>query len=417
MKRIKRTLAMFIALVILGVGIIPNYAVSSNSVMSTENFAKRLLDTMNQTYTDPLQKAVELKMISATDPMLKIKARPVTKEQTAQLIYGALQIQEGIKPDLYYERLLKAYINDLSSIDKTYQRAVFNTIMAGFYEPTSTSPTDKRFLPKKTMTEADVQLILTRLTDKTKRYDPFQYDDYYRKRDFIKTWLNSKKIYVTYKDPKLSTAVKYLPFANGTPAPSKEAVIKELHETEFNYYSMMFMPYYKRDEYVKNAPNSMIESMHHFYASAEKWANVFFNFNYKNAKAYETSVKQYMPSVPEASDIIKNQLSYMSKNKLSMTSFFVTDESLFYYNSWEDFTKGRLYFKISGGKSVPFNIKTDLKYVKVTLKPNTWYYADYDLNTECMTNFDGRDWSWNGDEKGVREYYQISDIYEVREKK
>ncbi len=417
MKKIRRTLAIFIAVILLGIGTIPNYA-SSSSYVSTENFAKRLLEAMNETYTNPLQRAVELKMISASDPMLKVKARPVTKEQTAQLIYGALQIQEGLKPDLYYERLLKAYINDLSSIDNTYQRAVFSTIMAGFYEPTSTSPTDKRFLPKKAMTEADVQLILTRLTDKTKRYDPFQADYYHGKRDFIKTWLNSKKIYVTFKDPKLSTTVKYLPFENGKPAPNENTIIKELHETEFNYYSMTFMPYYKNNEYVQRVSNDLIQDKNHFYDSASKWANVFFNCTYKNLKVYEKSIKQYMPAESTANDIIKKQLSDISKNKLTMTSFFVTDQSLYYYGAMgRNYTKGRLYFKLEGEKTVPFSIKTDLNYIKVSLKPNTWYYVDYDLNTECSTNQTQRDWAWDGDEKGVLDYFQVSDIYEVREKK
>ena len=435
MKTINKAITLVLTTVMLLTTVIPSFAANSQGQgISITRYVSTILDTLQIPYTDPLQEAINQKWVSKGHKLISNPSASITKEQSAQFIYGVLRTKEGVKPDLYYERILTYLMGDVNQIDPSYRRAVFTTIMNGFYEPQLKNE-KKYFNPKNKVTEAEMKVMMGRLLDKGKRYDPFQMAHAYDAPDRSKSWGSAPTVKLVYPNvvfPKLSSIKKQMAFVNNQPVEDKAKVLKELDEEERNRYEMAFLKYYKYEDYLNQiafmeqgvlsesmAREKRMAEVDHWYEVATKFTNAYFNVDYKNTKATETALKAVMPSDYYSKEFIENRISFVKKNKMLMQSYSVSDKKLFYKGFNRGYVRTRVYFKVaSSNQIVPFELFTDKdKSTIINLKSNTWYCVDYDIIVINGVNTEGAPWSWNGDKMGNGGVYQISDIYEVSPKK
>ncbi len=435
MTKLNKKIALAITMILLLTSLVPSFtATTAPKTVTITQFTQTLLTTLQIPYTDPIQEAVNQKWVSKGHKLIASPSAAITKEQSAQLLYSVLRTKENVKPDLYYERLLTYFMGDVKLIDSSYKRAVFTTIMNGFYEPQLKNE-KKYFNPKNKVTEAEMKVMMTRLLDKAKRYDPFQKKVFYIPMDESKNWGSAPTIKTVYPNivyPKLSKVKKIMAFENGIPVEDKAKVLKELDEEEHNRYEMFFSKYYKYEDVLNRiavleadviteemARAKRIAEVDHWYDVATKFTKAYFNVDYKNTKVTETALKAVMPSNYYSKELIENHFAFVKKNKISIQSYAVSDKSLFYDGFNISYVRTRVYFKmISSNKTVPFGIVMDNKEDKVVnLRSNTWYCVDYDIAVADYSNYENESWSWNGDEHGNGGFEQISDIYEVSPKK
>ncbi len=434
----KKLIIGITTLAIILTSIIPSFTATATTAPKTvtiKQYVATLLTTLNIQYTDPIQEAVNQKWVSKGHKLIANPSAAITKEQSAQLLYGVLRTKEGVKPDLYYERILNYYIGDSKNIDPSYKRAVYATIMNGFYEPQLVKNITKYFNPKNKLSENEMKLIMIRLLDKSKRYDPFQYDEKTWTIDKFKSWglapgVKKDKSNIVY--PKLSTTKINMLFENEMPIQNKESVIKDLLEKEHNKYKMSFVKYELYDEYVNTVPVAyqdymdvedsrklQIEEIKQWYQATTEFMKTYFNSSYKSLAIDEKTIKMNMPSNNHIYNLIENHKKMISSNKMMMKCYFVSDEKTFYYFPGTTYIRGRLYFKIDSAKTtVPFVTNSDYyKENVINVKSGTWYYVDVDARVAISANDDGEKWSWKGNEKGVVSYYMISDVYEITTRK
>lgn len=435
MKNINPKVALVITTIILLTSLIPSFAVTSQSQgITITRYVSTILDTLKIPYTDPIQEAINQKWVVKGHKLIASPSASITKEQSAQFIYGVLRTKEGVKPDLYYERILTYFMGDVKQIDPSYQRAVFTTIMNGFYEPQLKNE-KKYFNPKNKVTEAEMKVMMGRILDKSKRYDPFQKKNFYTPMDRVKSWgpaPTTNMVYPNVVYPKLSTVKKQMSFKDGVPVEDKAKVLKELDEEERNRYEMDFLKYLKYEDYLNmvavmengRITNEMAREMRmaevdHWYEVATKFTKAYFNVDYNNTKSTETALKEVMPSKYSMKTLIDNHMTLIKNNKLSIQSYSVSDKSLFYDGFNVSFVRARLYFKTSSPyKTVPFVMVTNRTVDPIVkLKTNTWYYVDLDIAVGDYSNYEGESWSWNGDADGVGGFAQVSDILEITPQK
>ncbi len=429
----KKLIIGITTLAIILTSIIPSFTATATTAPKTvtiKQYVSTILDTLQVPYTDPIQEAVNQKWVSKGHKLIANPSAAITKEQSAQLLYGVLRTKEGVKPDLYYERLLSYFMGDVKAIDPSYQRAVFTTTMNGFYEPQLKNE-KKYFNPKNKVTEAEMKVMMGRILDKSKRYDPFQIKDIYTAPNKFKSWGSAPTVKtirsnITY--PKLSSVKKYMTFKNGIPVEDRTKVLKELDEEERNRYEMIFLKYDKYEDYLNSiavierdvissnmAREKRMAEVDHWYEVATKFTNAYFNVDYKNTKATEAALKEIMPSSYYSKELIENHIALAKKNKISMQSFMISDKTLFYEGFNVSFVRTRLYFNItSPNKTVPFVMAVNKKNEPiVSLKSNAWYCVDLDIAVGYYPNYDNETWSWNGDMWGIGGYAQVSDIIEI----
>lgn len=432
MKSINKHVALGITLIILFTSLAPSFAANSQTQgVSINRYVSTILDTLKIPYTDPIQEAINQKWVSKGHKLISNPSTPITKEQSAQFLYGVLRTKEGIKPDLYYERLLNYYVGDSKNIDPSYKRAVYSTIMNGFYEPKFINKSTKLFNPKNKVTEAEMKVMMARILDKSKRYDPFQYLDKYGTRGWDKSWGNYEPVEMNIVYPKVSTVKKTMTFENGVPIQNRELVIQELLEEEHNKYDMAFSRYELYDKYINTVPGAyidfldledsrkmQIEEIHNWYETTCKFMKAFYNSGYKTLSSDDNAIKENMPSDRGCYNMVENHKKILSDNKMVMQSYFVSDEKTFYYFAGDKYFRGRLYFKInSPNATIPFVTSIYSSKDQVRIKSNTWYYADFDVWVGIIANDHREKWSWNGNERGVGDFFVISDVYEIVNKK
>ena len=434
MKTINKAITLVLTTVMLLTTVIPSFAVNSQGQgISITRYVSTILDTLQIPYTDPLQEAVNQKWVSKGHKLISKPSASITKEQSAQFIYGVLRTKEGVKPDLYYERILTYFMGDVNQIDPSYRRAVFTTIMNGFYEPQLKNE-KKYFNPKTKVTEAEMKVMMGRLVDKGKRYDPFQMEHAYDAPDRSKSWGSAPTVKIVYPNivyPKLSTIKKQMTFKDGFPVEDKSMVLKELDEEERNRYEMAFLKYYKYNDYLNKiafmeqgvlsesmAREKRMAEVDHWYEVATKFTNSYFNVDYKNTKKTEAALKAVMPSRYGSQMLIKDYTDLITKNKIKVQGYMISDKTLFYDGFNISFVRTRVYFKTnSTNKIVPFRIATNKEVDPyVNLKSNTWYYVDLDIAVGGYVNYEGDTWSWNGDAEGVGGFQQVSDVIEITPK-
>ncbi len=428
----KKVIALITVLAIGLTSLVPSFAATTTpKTVTITQFTQSLLTTLQIQYTDPIQEAVNQKWVSKGHKLIASPSAAITKEQSAQLLYGVLRTKEGVKPDLYYERILNYYVGDSKNIDPSYKRAVYSTIMNGFFEPKFINKSTKHFNPKNKVTEAELKVMMARLLDKSKRYDPFQYLDKYGTRGWDKSWGNYEPGGMNIVYPKVSTVKKAMIFETSVPVQNRDLVIQELLEEEHNKYDMAFSRYELYDKYINTVPGAyidfldledsrkmQIEEIHNWYETTCKFMKAFYNSGYKTLSSDDKAIKENMPSDNGCYNMIENHKKILSDNKMVMQSYFVCDEKTFYYFAGDKYFRGRLYFKInSPNATIPFVTSIYSSKDQVRIKSNTWYYADFDVWVGIIANDYGENWSWNGNERGVGDFFVISDVYEIVNKK
>lgn len=428
----KKLISLITILTITFTALVPSFsATTAPKTVTIKQYVSTLLTTLQIPYTDPIQEAVNQKWVSKGHKLVSDVNAPITKEESAQFIYGVLRTKEGVKPDLYYERILNYYVGDSKNIDPSYKRAVYATIMNGFYEPQLISKATKHFNPKNKVTEAEMKVMMIRLLDESKRYDPFQYSEKTGTVNWDKSWGQYEIFSDNIVFPKVSPNKKSMTFENGVPIQNKEQIIQDLINQEHNKYEMTLSDYVLYDEYINTVPGAymdfldledsrkmQVEEIHNWYVTTCKFMKAFYNSGYKTLSSDDKAIKENMPSDNGCYNMVENHKKILSDNKMVMQSYFVSGEKTFYNFNGNKYIRGRLYFKInSPNATIPFVTSIYSSKDQVRIKSNTWYYADFDVWVVISANDHREKWSWNGNERGVGDFFVISDVYEIVNKK
>ena len=397
-----------------------------------------ILKTLDIQYENSLEKAIEIALISKDDKMLLHPNSAISKEEAAQIIYGALKKSENAKPDKYYSRILNYYVSDSALISSTYKAAVFVDIIAGMFEPQVINANKKLFNPKNKLTKAEMTLLLSRLSDKSKRFDPFLRGKTDIENQDMVSWAQNRlksSSYLSAKEVKLSKEVKTIKIdSKGQFIIDKNIVLNELKNIQYNTYSSSMAPYYLYDDYIKHPwyngnfsePTVDVERMKKYtnssFIAASKFIDSEFNISYKNTKDIESKIRASFPECQDTENYIKEQTNTFTNKKLSVESVFVSDPKMFYsglnYASSGDYTRGRLYFKYSSPqKTEDFVIYKANDYKIIKIKTNTWYYTDYDIRTSENPLIEENDNALRNPKYYGIWVYQISDLYEIKTKK
>lgn len=439
MIKLNKRLALAITMILLLTSVLPSFATTNTKTVTVKEFTQTLLTTLQIPYIDPIQEAINQKWVVKEHKLIKYPNSAITKEQSAQFLYSVLRQKENIKSDIHFERLLKLYIFDNKDIDKSYQRAVYTTIMSGFYEPKLINNLYKYFYPKNKVSDSEMKLMMVRLLDKSKRHFPYHSNNLLGDVNEYTSWgISPGYKYIPphitngYAVPKISEVKKAMYFRDGTPTQDKLLVLRELDEDEYNPYSPQFNKYYKYADYVKLIPvhlaNAVTPEVAEEYVKeqveeqctdAENFINAYFNISYKSLAKDLKNIKKNIACNSKHNEQITEYSKSITKNKMEIKSSFVTDPTTFYKGDYLNI-RGRLYFKItSPNGKVPFKEEMDVsRNPTVQLKSNTWYYTDIDVRVGWFicTGEDAADWTWDGNYK-VDGFVQVSDIYELIEKK
>lgn len=433
---------IFVVAIFLMMTVAPSYSVKSQSV-TVKEFIEEVLKTMDIKAVDPIIAATDISLVLKSDNMLKHSSSPIKKEEAAQVIYGALRATEKVKYDKYYARVLNYYVTDSKNISTQYKAAVYMDIIAGIFEPQVISRSKKLFNPKNVVTTANMNLWLERLEDKNKRFNPFfvpggggsdvEHPD-------MVTWFQNKLggedvSGIIWKAPKLSDVKKTIKVdSNNNLIIDKNKVFRELKDQEYNKYCISLHKYYTYDEFI-NAPwydgvfseptvdpERMDKIVMEEYDVAVKFMDSLYNVTFKDTASIRKRMLATMLDNEVNQKNIKSQIKDITERKLIIESRFISDKTMFYNGQNDllssDYIRGRLYFRYidPNRKTSIFTIYKDTDGDDVSIKTNTWYYADFDVWVDSLY-IPPTENSKEETRYFANFLHQISDLYELKTSK
>ncbi|GAU77756.1 S-layer homology domain-containing protein [Fusibacter sp. 3D3] len=367
----------------------PDGTFKPDKSISNVEFLSLTLKAMNETvqgasssesWDVPIMKrAYELGLVKTGEPMADA-TNEITREQSATVLYRALQIKEGIQYDQCYTPILDQVIFDHDQINSLYRDSVYSMLQKGVF-----TVSQSYFNPKGLLNRGATCVVIERVMDKSKRLDPVM--------DLMEN-PNITTIKVSHVEPKESTTTKTVPFENGKPIIDEKLVYNELKQHPNNASTGRLADYYDYEGYINSEWESPFyktyekkkEAVDEYYDTAVNGLKVLYNFSYDDITTYEKDLKYYEVDDHSTEDWINRRLQWITDNTLVMESYFVTDKSLFYRSSdGTNRTRGRLYF-------VYHFPSQEASMSDIDLKVDQWYYVDFEVKTSQYLGQFGVEW-------------------------
>ena len=234
--------------------------------------------------TPVLNKALSIGLVHLGEPMADA-ANEITREQSATILYRALQIKEGIQYDQCYTPILDQVIFDHEQINSLYRDSVYSMLQKGVF-----TVSQSYFNPKGLLNRGATCVVLERVMDKEKRLEP---DKDLMKNDAVQT------IKISTIEPKESTTVRFVPFENGKPVIEEQVVVDELKQHPNNSFSGRLADYYDYEGYINSEWKSPFyqtyekkkEKVDEYYNTDSDVVNVLYNFSCTDIATYEKDFK------------------------------------------------------------------------------------------------------------------------------
>ena len=371
----------------------PDGTFKPDKAISNAEFLSLTLKAMNETvqgantgetWDMPIMKrAYELGLVKTGEPMTNATSE-ITREQSAAILYRALEIKEGVEYDQCYTSILDQVIFDHDQIESAYRDSVYSMLQKGVFTGNA-----NHFNAKGLMTRGASCVVIERVLDKSKRANP------------TKT-KNGFRVSVELKEPIESQNSIQMLFENGKPVIDHEKVISELKQHENNTFSGFLYDYYYYDDYINRtwsapgydnyeAKKEYADSLISIGIEAMK---VFYNYDYRNdMKSYEKSLQWVSATNNPQKNRIEALINSIQSNTLVMESQFVTDKSLFYNSSdGSKRLRGRLYFTFKSPSQKAEMFQTEFEDVVVKLKVDQWYYIDLEAYVGDYGGHSGVEW-------------------------
>ncbi|GAU77823.1 S-layer homology domain-containing protein [Fusibacter sp. 3D3] len=389
---------------LVGQGVISGYpdgTFKPDKAISNVEFLSLTLKAMNETVQDAssseswdvpiMKRAYELGLVKTGEPMADA-TNEITREQSATVLYRALQIKEGIQYDQCYTPILDQVIFDHDQINSLYRDSVYSMLQKGVFTGNA-----NHFNPKDILNRGGACVVIERVLDKEKRAEA----------GAVK---NGVAPFVEKKIPKESDVARKVQFLDGKPVIKSEVVIGELKTHTNNAFSGALADYYDYEGYINLEWKSPFyktyekkkEAVDEYYDTAVNGLKVLYNFSYDDIITYEKDLKYYEVADHSTEDWINRRLDWIKNNTLVVESQFVTDKSVFYRSSdGLKRTRGRLYF-------IYHSPSQEASMGDVELKVDQWYYVDFEMVTGSYLG--QSDVEWNHGEVTLGHKIYLSDV-------
>ncbi|GAU75802.1 S-layer homology domain-containing protein [Fusibacter sp. 3D3] len=352
----------------------PDGTFKPDKTISNVEFLSLTLKAMNETvqgasssesWDMPIMKrAYELGLVKTGEPMADA-TNEITREQSATVLYRALQIKEGIQYDQCYTSILDQVIFDHDQIESAYRDSVYSMLQKGVFTGNS-----NHFDAKGLMTRGASCVVIERVIDVEKRANPSKVE-------------NGARVTVYPLWPKESLSTLNVPFENGKPVMNKEQVLSELRQYENNKFGGSLDDFYYYDDFINikwyglgyDTYEAKKEAVDSYYETATGIMKVLYNYSYlDDLVQHEKNLRWYLTNSFGADELVKSHMSKMMSDTLVIESCFVTDKSLLYSaSSHEIRVRGRLYFIFKSPSKTA--IMADVENLNI----DQWYYIDQEV--------------------------------------